>query len=210
MKEECTKEKFLRNVVGHKMNIVAEYGIIRHIDFCIPGNINMSFQLTTWPQHLCISGDMGTYVFSRVEDMFTFFRRNNLVINDGYWHEKLEAECTRSHSRKYSEDVFQQNIKERFDSWFDGESFDAPTKSKVWEEIEADVLDYSEFDQEAYHAAIDFKSEHVPAFNFWDFYEVDSRIYTYHFIWCLYAIVWGIQQYDAKKAEPVIDGDRVI
>ena len=28
----------------------------------------------------------------------------------------------------------------------------------------------------------------------------DGKVYSYHFIWCCYAIVWGIQQYDAKTA----------
>ncbi len=26
----------------------------------------------------------------------------------------------------------------------------------------------------------------------------DGMVYAYHFIWCLYAIVWGIQQWDAQ------------
>lgn len=39
------------------------------------------------------------------------------------------------------------------------------------------------------------------AFNFQDVWEIDIKTYGYHFIWCLYAIAWSIQQYDASKVE---------
>lgn len=28
-----------------------------------------------------------------------------------------------------------------------------------------------------------------------------TEIYTFHYIWCLFAIVWGISQYDLAKRE---------
>ena len=30
-------------------------------------------------------------------------------------------------------------------------------------------------------------------------YQTDFKTYTHNFIWCLYAIVWGISQYDKLK-----------
>ncbi len=39
-----------------------------------------------------------------------------------------------------------------------------------------------------------------------DPYELpDGKEYSYHFIWCLYAIVWGVQQYDAIAAAPATE-----
>jgi hypothetical protein len=32
-----------------------------------------------------------------------------------------------------------------------------------------------------------------------DLWEYDFKSYTFHYIWCLYAIVWGIRTYDLSK-----------
>src|SRR5699024_6337857 len=37
-----------------------------------------------------VTGDIGTFVFSRVEDMLTFFQQSGFT-NYDYWHEKLQA-----------------------------------------------------------------------------------------------------------------------
>ena len=34
-------------------------------------------------------------------------------------------------------------------------------------------------------------------FQFHDSWEWDNTSYTFRFLWCLYAITWGIRQYDA-------------
>jgi hypothetical protein len=44
----------------------------------------MGFDVVTWPGHLSISGDMGCFVFTRVDDMFTFFRGHEDAPNLGY------------------------------------------------------------------------------------------------------------------------------
>lgn len=95
---ECTMERFLDDVAKHEMTVLADQGNVRHLSFRAPGTVIQHFNLTTWPNHLCVSGDMGTYVFSRLEDMFDFFRENK--INPGYWHEKLKANCTFAGSRQ--------------------------------------------------------------------------------------------------------------
>jgi hypothetical protein len=40
-------------------------------------------------------------------------------------------------------------------------------------------------------------------FRFYDAWEWDLRDYTYQFLWCCHAIVWGIAQYDRRAAEAV-------
>lgn len=195
MSHNLTKEKFLECVKNHKMKIISEDGINRHIQFMNDKSSNMYFNLTTFPGYLCFSGDMGCYVFSRLEDMFQFFRSDR--INEGYWHEKLEAVDRCSGSKEYSPELFNSTIKEWFDEW----EIDEPDKEKtldVWKEIKRQVLSNDEFECEAMHSAMDFNYR---GFSFSDFWEVDLKEYTYRFIWCLYAIVWGIEQYDKFKAE---------
>ena len=77
-------------------------GVHRHIRFKKPGTMCMYFDLITYPGGLLYTGDMGTYVFVRLQDMFEFFRTSNqdgwvkemgltLYTNHSYWSEKLVA-----------------------------------------------------------------------------------------------------------------------
>ncbi len=90
-----TEERFLRDVAKHEMTIVMDNGIHRNVVFKNPDGSNMWFGLQTWPNNLCFYGDMGTFVFSRLPDMFTFFRKgvdgDTIYINTRYWSEKITA-----------------------------------------------------------------------------------------------------------------------
>lgn len=89
---ELTAEQFLKDVANHQMESRMENGIYRHLVFRQSGehSWNMWFGIVTWPGWLTIYGDMGTWTFSRVEDMFCFFRDEKLRINASYWAEKLQ------------------------------------------------------------------------------------------------------------------------
>ena len=49
-------------------------------------------------------------------------------------------------------------------------------------------------------ALADFECED---FSFSDSWEIRGSSYTYHYLWCLHAIVWAIQQYDVAPARKV-------
>ena len=87
---ESTAEQFLRDVDHHNMSVMHESGVYRHLRFRQPDTGNMWFDLVTWPGFLTISGDMGTWTFARLPDMFEFFRDSKLRINCDYWAEKLQ------------------------------------------------------------------------------------------------------------------------
>ena len=74
MSDSCTPELFLRDVQQHQIQVIRHDGVNRHIRFKRPGSMSYYFDLITWPGHLCYTGDMGTYVFRRMDDMFEFFR----------------------------------------------------------------------------------------------------------------------------------------
>lgn len=77
MSEKCTKEHFLKCVSEHNIEILRNNGVNRHIRFKKIGTTDAMFDIVTWPNHLCITGDYGSYLFSRIHDMFEFFRKNN-------------------------------------------------------------------------------------------------------------------------------------
>lgn len=89
--------RFLINTANHTMKVHRDDGIYRHLEFSRNGSNSYRFDLVTWPGYLCVTGDMGTWTFSRITDMFDFFtashfgRQESFLINPGYWSEKFES-----------------------------------------------------------------------------------------------------------------------
>lgn len=217
---QCDEKQFLHDAREHQMSILMDNGLYRHLRFKRPGTSSYWFDIVTWPGRLCISGDMGTYVFNRLEDMFEFFRidrrdwsykANGLSINPGYWSEKLEANDKNGGSTAFSADTFREKITQRFNDWVednkpeDDESQEViaafnEKKQALWEEIDACVLiEADNGEHAAYSAAMGFSSDEAERFDFADFFEVNCREFTFHYLWCCYAIAWAIQQYDKAK-----------
>lgn len=203
MKYEPDQDRFLADVATHGIEVIMDGNdAYRHIRFKRPESGTYWFDLTTWPGHLCISGDMGTYVFSRVRDMFTFFRHES--INPGYWGEKLQAVATNGGYREFDEKEFRDRVEQYFrDYWEDTDYPDARDECRV--EVKESVLDRADNEWEAYHAVQDFEFRYGPSerrkfFQFQDFFDGGgTERYSYSFIWVLRAIVWGIHKYDDWK-----------
>lgn len=217
MSHQPTEASFLKDVATHEMHVLMDSGVYRHIRFKRPGTGCMHFDLITYPGYLVYSGDMGCYVFSRLDDMFEFFRtdrehrhtRNGetLAINLGYWSEKLRAVDGGRHvpgAMEFSEDKFRRVINEYRVGWM-RENRDRLTKDErreLWESVDWSVL--SKIDdggQVAMTAAYEF-SEKIGgrSFSFDDLFEHNFEQFRYHFIWCCYALAWGVKQYDEAKA----------
>lgn len=114
----CDEAEFLRTIGDHKMAVLFDNGLMRHLRFS-NGSFNRWFEIITWAGKLAISGDMGTFVFSRVEDMFTFFRgerEGSLKINPGYWAEKCIAQ-DRHGLKTFDSDYFMESRPLRRDSF---------------------------------------------------------------------------------------------
>jgi hypothetical protein len=223
MAHKVTEQEFLRDVEAHKMTVIKDDGVHRHIRFKDPETICMHFDLITWPGYLCYTGDMGTYVFSRLRDMFEFFRTDRdstwlkengltLGINPSYWGEKLEANDKHAGFKKFSDEKFEAAIKNYFVQWMRDNRYRTTKEERreLWESIEGDVLG-ADGDSGGYRkqcAANDFYHEvnsAVGNFYFQDFWETNVEEYSSRFAWCCYALAWGIQQYDDAKA-PVMEG----
>lgn len=148
----CDQQRFERDVADHVMTIVRDDGVDRHIKFRRADDSYYWFEILTWPGALCIRGDCGTYVFSRLTDMFEFFRTdrgndpNKLYINEGYWCEKLLAVNSNGYGRgraqEFSGDKFAAYVKRDFESYFESHDIDPERKADLWQEIQDYVLDY--------------------------------------------------------------------
>lgn len=206
-----TEESFLKDVADHQMEVVRDDGMYRHIRFKEPGTYNMKFDLITWPGHLCYTGDMGTYVFSRLPDMFKFFRTDRrhsrgLAINRGYWAEKVFAKDRHDGIKEFSEELFTRAVMDHLIRWI-REHARRTTKDErreLWEAVISDVLGADDDQngvckQIAVHEFRHIVNGDVGAFYFQDFWECSIEDYTHRFVWCCYAIAWGIQQYDNSR-----------
>ena len=233
----CDEKRFLGDVAQHEMTIIRDDGLYRHIRFKRPGSSAYWFDILTWPSRLCISGDMGDYVFSRLPDMFEFFRREPnekgaIPINPDYWGEKLVAISGRGRLPasifRWDHKQFKKCVSSDVESYIEHRLTDPDSpyadllkaaKRDLWEAVRDEVLGCDEDEFSAMTAIRDFSFDYecggthwcdtrermVPDmehFCFQDFYEHNCKQYDFSFLWILHAVVWGIQQYDARKARP--------
>jgi len=222
MSRTLTEERFLRDVARHELIVIRDDGVNRHIRFKKPDSSDMFFDLITWPGHLCYTGDMGTYVFMRLTEMFEFFRTDRaynqsrgrkLGINLGYWADKLIAVDGNRHGGKpkaFDEDKFKRVINEYRVQWMRdakaSNSLDKEGRRELWEAVEDEVIGVlDDGGDRAQYAAYDFhhtdpSDAQRRGWQFDDLFEHDFTEYTHSFLWCCYALAWGVEKYDVLKA----------
>lgn len=171
-RDEAT-ERFPIDTADHVMRVLRDDGLYRHLRFQKPGTMINHFDIITWPGYLAIVGDMGDYVFRRLEDMFEFFRGER--INPSYWQEKLQASCD-DRGEEYSPDCARAWVKQYLS--------DYPLR------CEPEDINYDDGEVRLYDQLSDMG---------FDCSECDWSEYTFHYIWLCHALVWGIKQYDMWK-----------
>ena len=203
-----TAERFAADVAQHQMTVLHDDGLYRHLQFIRvapnrkTGKPERSsfywFELVTWPGSLVINGDMGGFMFSRTEDMLEFFRGHR--VNPQYWAEKLPAGMR---VKEYSYELFAQLVAEHIEDV-------AKDLPGLVQDVKAEILDSGDSGHEdgAHRLLSDYRyyadpadrySSGQPDFEFCDTWEWDLTDWSYQFLWCCHAIVWGISQYDDAR-----------
>ena len=202
---------FTKGTVNHKMTILKEDGVYRHLRFKTPDTFNLYFDIITFPGNLMITGDMGTWSFSRIEDMFKFFRSKERDISPDYWAEKLTSVDRNSYINtiKFGHEEFsEKKLRENVNDWISEETTGHPIPIGLEEELNdliAAHIDDGEY--AVMRAILDFEFRYhneygeIKFINFTDFYEVNNRVYSFDYLWVCHAIVWAIEQYDKSKTE---------
>lgn len=206
-----SRERFIRETATHEMTVLRDDGLYRHLRFQRPDTSMYWFDLVTWPGVLTISGDCGCFVFSRTRDMFEFFGDggssggfddDRYGINPHYWSEKLRAPRQEA-ARKYDFEVYEARVRE----WLadaleqlDDDEHDA-LRAAVQEQLLDDELGEAYHSEaEAHRRLRDFEHNGRRLGDTWEW---DLREYDWSFLWCCWAIVWGIEQYRAASRLPV-------
>ena len=86
-----TSSRFLLDTAFHRLEIIRDEGLYRHLRMKQPGTSCCYFDIITRPGYLTVTGDMCTWTFSRIADMFEFFGQWEGGINTSSSSEKLEA-----------------------------------------------------------------------------------------------------------------------
>lgn len=197
--------RFARETDGHKMTVLQDDDLYRHLRFTSGSDLYW-YDITTTPGQLTFSGDGDSFVFRLAPDMFEMFRQSAPVgdINATYWAEKCRSGNARSYSRERFEKCVWEQVAEREQHYralrddvqheiFDGEQFNV--------DYEADalmaVLGYR------YHLAKERDDRgNWDIFRFRRIHDWDLRDFDWWFLFACFAIGDGIRQYDAAKAAP--------
>lgn len=205
----CTQEIFNRDTAHHAITILRDDGLYRHITVAKPNSTDMHFEIVTWPGYLAYVGDMGAYTFKRMPDMFEFFRKSQ--INPGYWSEKVEAMDTHSPVNKFSLTEFKELAARDIQDFLDNQSLSDKEKEYLLAETSSFIERLSDNEYEALANVREFECEIEPEagsdddlvtfkFGFQNEYEGCTE-FTFHFLWCCYAIVHAIGLHDVKKSQ---------
>lgn len=193
--DKYTESHFLKRVAKHELTVLRDDGLYRHLRFRAPETCIDGFDIVTWPGFLCYCGDMGDYVFQRADDMLSFFRRDKLRINPTYWSEKVVAQ-DRDGVKQFDPDIAQAKIRE----WIPEDASDG-LKVAIEELIEE--IPFDECGEETVRREVGGFSYCRAGESDWyfdQFCEADLTEFTFRFIFCCYALAWGVRQYDARKA----------
>lgn len=185
-----THEQFLSDVKDHVLTVNLDQGNYRDITIKKPHTTDMHYHITTRPGYLIFSGDMETFVFQRTPDMFSFFR--GCKINPSYWSEKIQA----GKFEDYSPTKARMALDQIFESWKEETDQDADFIAE-----EKGYLDSIDTDNELeFFHEVFFYSASDNGVDLDDIGEYRFTDFTYHYIWCCYAIVHAIELYDQYKA----------
>lgn len=203
--------KFNKDTAGHVMTVAHDDGLYRHLQFRRPETGMYWFDIHTTPGTLTVTGDMGTYMFARTPDMFTWFSTEE--INPGYWSEKLRAANYGRYDggsvRAYEAAEFKTWVFDRF--WQDSRDMDADQAAKAWRLIRENIFEgwYTnnkstpDSENEAVDKIRDFHDHHDndTGFEFYDWGDAVSgwQEFTLHYLWNCYAIVAAIRAYRNHK-----------
>lgn len=183
-------KQFEESTADHQLRILRDDGVYRHVEMRKSnGSSVCMFGVVTWPGHLAYYGDMGDFIFRRLNDMFEFFRGDREP-NFGYWAEKVQTGVT----EEWSPELFREYVEETVEGWTEHPKLNQQELREAASEI-LSMIDDGEY--ECRRIARDFDFYGINPFeNSW---EHTFTRWTYHYEWACYAIQRLVREYDAVK-----------
>ena len=204
-----TKDRFLGIVENHQMKIDLDISSHRHLVFKEPSSSAYHFNITTFPGHLCVSGDMGCFVFKYpMPDMFSFFRsEDGWGINPSYWEEKVCAQSmpdggVKSYSKDKTEAKLRELLEDHKEYLAECNEPEQQEKIAAAESYVSEIITtYLEGEYEAVAAIRDWDEDLAGGMSFDCVSDALEEEFTSRYLFCCYAVAWAIKQYDNHHAK---------
>jgi hypothetical protein len=225
MKDQLTKsrKRFTSEVRDHKMKVLRNDKVYRHLRFMDPKNSAYWFEIHTGPNFLLFRGDGDSYVFSNGDqDMFRSFRNSigkngSLHPDPGYWTQKLSSS---EQAEKWDTDTFQEDLAQYITDMVEQDVVPKEHEERLRQEVEnhlmyedlhaADLAIRTLLEFDFYFNEPDrYDSTKTPDFEFDECYEwiTTCTEYDWWYLWALHGICWGIHQFDKKFGRPGVSVD---
>lgn len=180
------------DTADHRMTVLKDDGLYRHLRFARPGSSMYGYDLITWPGYLAIVGDVEPYVFRRLTDMVEFFAAGRGT-NPTYWAEKVAG--TDATIWEPDADAIRVNVTDAYDELVraGGLMFVDPI-GEIWEELTDELLD--EVDNAPGRAAelLDaWGNRH--GLDFSDAWDWGARRLSWRFEYACHAVRAGVDRY---------------
>ncbi|GHH58103.1 hypothetical protein [Streptomyces candidus] len=194
--------RFARDTADHRMTVLHDDGLYRHLRFAPLDNSLYWWDLLTWPYNLIVNGSHDSFHFCRfgpdTEDMLVFFRSGiwrdgSQHINPGYWGEKVRA----GEFKSWSEPKFRAWVTEEaaaLEARYPG------TVEAVGRQILHSDEHSTEYEETARFACNQFRFGEV-TLRFPDNWDLSFEDFDWRYLWQCHATVAGIAQYDAARKQ---------
>lgn len=202
------KEKVMIELfANHKMQVLLDNGINRHLKFENPESHLYWFELISWKDGLTICGDFGSYTFRRdnTKDMFSLFRWVN--VNMSYWAEKVVSVDASSPLTIFSMEAAKEALIYRFENGFINDKINADEMNETEAEIKLEKFKkFIEDDFVEYYYSCE--KDIIDSFEEFEFDgeivelrldEFDAQDFCGRYKLCCTAIQWAINKYDAEE-----------
>ncbi|MDV2474204.1 hypothetical protein F8M49_29925 [Rhodococcus zopfii] len=200
--EQQAARYFAASTRNHEMTVLHDDGVYRHIRCAEPGTGIWSWTLTTWPGHLCIDGDLESYTFARIDDMFEFFALRGGGINPSYWAEKITNRDAGRGTRKFSSEKAKAAVVADF---LEQRHYHTRDTADVFRDLRYYVLDQIEhFDESEFYAVLN-DWRYLGGWQFEDLGDWDVRDWDCHYLYACHAIAWGIAEYRKAAQSGSVD-----
>ncbi|OOH92163.1 hypothetical protein BMT54_01165 [Pasteurellaceae bacterium 15-036681] len=185
---------FLNDIKNHKITVIenSEHSKIFKA-MRADGSICQSFTVIYADNKAIITGDMGHYVFGRLQNSYGFFLNNESAFNFGYVLEKLLAEDKFNKAERYDSTQAEETIKSIIQEY--RESLDEDDCQDDLNELE-DSLEHIDFDSEIEVAAWLYSLTDESAEIFEEYNIDDFTVLDYRFIWCVYGLIWATREFE--------------
>lgn len=171
----------------HELTVLRDDSVYRHLRYRKPGSSMYWFDIHTSPGLLTITGDIGTFVFSRVPDMLSFFA-DSTHADVPYWQHQLLAPAPQDvikHDRAAASRAVVDQVTDMTDGW--------PNDAVVelQRAVDTDLSDALDNEHELLGAILNFEwtsSGDGYTFEFSDPQDLMTRTYTVQYLFACHAL----------------------